>query len=110
MSRLKQLRKSHGITQDELGEILGVQKAAVCKYETGRVPLPHEAIVKLCDHFHVTADYLLGIDGPEAAQLLASSSGPFGQKRLKSRVSALGFSAVLATGCSQRCSPRGQRP
>lgn len=35
MSRLKQLRKSHGITQDELGEILGVQKAAVCKYETG---------------------------------------------------------------------------
>ena len=67
MSRLKQLRKSHGITQDELGEILGVQKAAVCKYETGRVPLPHEAIVKLCDHFHVTADYLLGIDGPEDA-------------------------------------------
>ena len=67
MSRLKQLRKSHGITQDELGEILGVQKAAVCKYETGRVPLPHEAIVKLCDHFHVTADYLLGIDGPEEA-------------------------------------------
>lgn len=65
MSRLKQLRKSHGITQDELGEILGVQKAAVCKYETGRVPLPHEAIVKLCDHFRVTADYLLGIDGPE---------------------------------------------
>ena len=23
--------------------------------------------MKLCDHFHVTADYLLGIDGPEAA-------------------------------------------
>lgn len=67
MSRLKQLRKSHGITQDEMGEILGVQKAAVCKYETGRVPLPQEAIVKLCDHFHVTADYLLCIDGAEDA-------------------------------------------
>ncbi len=65
MNRLKQLRKSHGITQDELGEILGVQKAAVCKYETGRVPLPHEAIMKLCDHFRVTADYLLGLDGPK---------------------------------------------
>lgn len=67
MNRLKQLRKSHGITQDELGEILGVQKAAVCKYETGRVPLPQEAIKKLSDHFGVSADYLLGID--EAAEL-----------------------------------------
>lgn len=62
MNRLKQLRKSNGITQDELGEILGVQKAAVCKYETGRVPLPQEAIKKLSDHFGVSADYLLGID------------------------------------------------
>ena len=67
MNRLKQLRKSHGITQDELGEILGVQKAAICKYETGRVPLPQEAIKKLCDHFSVTADHLLGLDSaPEA--------------------------------------------
>lgn len=67
MNRLKQLRKSHGITQDELGEILGVQKAAICKYETGRVPLPQEAIKKLCDHFSVTADHLLGLDGASEA-------------------------------------------
>ena len=70
MTRLKQLRKSHGITQDELGEILGVQKAAICKYETGRVPLPHDAIVKLCDYFQVTADYLLNIETPEQPALV----------------------------------------
>jgi len=79
MNRLKQLRKSHGITQDELGEILGVQKAAICKYETGRVPLPQEAIKKLSDHFGVSADYLLGLD--DAAETLHRQVTPlFKQK------------------------------
>lgn len=60
MIRLKELRKQHGMTQDELGQKLGVQKAAVCKYETGRVPLPSEALMQLCNLFEVSADYLLG--------------------------------------------------
>lgn len=60
MNRLKELRKSRNMSQEELGSMLGVQKAAVCKYETGRVPLPSEVLVKLCDYFGVTADHLLG--------------------------------------------------
>ena len=60
MNRLKELRTQHGITQDELGSQLGLQKAAICKYETGRVPLPTEVALVLCDMFGVTADYLLG--------------------------------------------------
>ena len=60
MNRLKDLRRARGISQEELGNLLGVQKAAVCKYEVGRVPLPHDMIVKLCDFFDVTADYLIG--------------------------------------------------
>ena len=63
MNRLKELRKSRNMSQEELGSMLGVQKAAVCKYETGRVPLPSEVLVKLCDYFGVTADHLLGRDG-----------------------------------------------
>lgn len=60
MNRLKELRVQNGLTQDELGEKLGIQKAAVSKYETGRVPLPPDTIITLCDLFSVTADYLLG--------------------------------------------------
>jgi len=62
MNRLKELRKQRGMSQEELGALLGVQKAAVCKYEVGRVPLPHDVLVKLCDHFDVTSDFLLGRD------------------------------------------------
>ena len=36
-ARIKAARMSKGMTQEELGEILGVQKSAIAKYESGRV-------------------------------------------------------------------------
>lgn len=36
-TKIKQARIAKGMTQEELGEILGVQKSAVAKYENGRV-------------------------------------------------------------------------
>ncbi len=65
MNRLKQLRQQHCITQDELGAMLGVQKAAISKYEVGRVPLPYDILTRLCDIFDVTADYLMQRDAVE---------------------------------------------
>ncbi len=62
MNRLKELRTARGITQDELGAMLGVQKAAICKYETGRVALPNSCLVRLVEIFSVSADYILGRD------------------------------------------------
>ena len=56
MNRLKELRKAKHLSQEELGSVLGVQKAAACKYETGRVALPNEMLMKLCDFFDVSAD------------------------------------------------------
>lgn len=35
--RIKKARIAKGLTQEELGELLGVQKSAVAKYENGRV-------------------------------------------------------------------------
>lgn len=36
-SRIKELRLKLGLTQEELGEIIGVKKAAINKYESGLV-------------------------------------------------------------------------
>jgi len=60
MNRIKQLRQERGLTQDDLGKLLGVQKAAICKYETGRVSLTQEAMFRLSDLFQVSVDYILG--------------------------------------------------
>lgn len=35
--KIRQARLSKGMTQEELGSILGVQKSAIAKYENGRV-------------------------------------------------------------------------
>lgn len=60
MNRIKELRQCHHWTQEELGNMLNVQKSAISKYETGKVPLTDETIKKLVDIFKVTSDYLLG--------------------------------------------------
>ena len=62
MNRLKELRRARGITQDELGDMLGVKKSAVCKYETERVALPAHILLMLAEIFGVSADYILGKD------------------------------------------------
>ncbi len=60
MNRLRELRRQYRMTQDDIGCRIGVQKAAVCKYEKGQCQLAPDMIVTLCDLFNVSADYLLG--------------------------------------------------
>lgn len=58
--KIKQLRISKGLTQEELGEILGVKKAAVQKYESGQVQnLKQSTIKKLCEVFNKYPDYFI---------------------------------------------------
>ena len=58
--RLYNLRRAKGMSQDDLGKLLGIQKTAVYKYEKGLTSIPQPKISKLCDIFGVPADYLLG--------------------------------------------------
>lgn len=66
MNRIKELRTAKGITQDELGALLGVKKAAVSKYENERVSIPSSVLARLMDIFGVSADYILCRDGSSA--------------------------------------------
>ena len=54
-SRIKQMRTERGLTQEELGKRLGVQKAAVQKWESGAVKnLKRETLKKLSEIFEVS--------------------------------------------------------
>lgn len=51
---IKKLRLERELTQGELGELLGVKKAAVQKWESGQVQnLKHSTIKSLCEIFNV---------------------------------------------------------
>ncbi len=59
--RIYELRKKLNLTQAELGEKIGVQKAAIQKYEKGTVKnIKRDALIKLSEVLETTPEYLLG--------------------------------------------------
>lgn len=59
---LKELRRRAGMTQKELADRLWLSKATVSYYEQSlRYPSP-EILVKISGVFHVSTDYLLGLE------------------------------------------------
>ena len=59
--RLSRLRKERGLSQKQLGEVIGVSNKAICTMELGTRETTFEKLVLLAEYFHVSADYLLGI-------------------------------------------------
>lgn len=64
--RLKEIRKSKGISQLKLAMDLNTNQNTISRYETGeREPGIHE-LIKIADYFDVSLDYLLGrTDNPK---------------------------------------------
>lgn len=60
--RLKTLRKRAGMTQQQVADQLGVTKSVISFYELKeRSPSP-DILVKYAKMFHVSTDYLLGLE------------------------------------------------
>lgn len=60
--RIQRLRTEKGMTQEELGKLVGVQRAAVQKWESGLTTnLRRSVIQKLSDFFEVSPSYLMGM-------------------------------------------------
>lgn len=61
--RIKERRLALGLTQDELGEKLGLQKSAIAKYENGRVEnIKRSVIFNMSKVLNCTPTYLMGWD------------------------------------------------
>lgn len=79
MNRVKDLRISRGMKQEDLARELNVARTAISKYERGELDLSSATIHRLCEIFGCTSDYLLGrspvpspdLDPQEEAMLLA---------------------------------------
>jgi len=59
--KLKQLRTTKGLTQNDLAAVLEVNRATVSGYETGGVYPSVEILKKISEFFNVSADYLIGL-------------------------------------------------
>lgn len=57
--KLKQIRKSKGITQQKLAKELYITQQALCNYEQGKREPDIQMLIKLADYFGVSVDYLV---------------------------------------------------
>ena len=66
-NRLRQMRVSKGLNQNEVGELVGMAQSAVSKWERGATEPDHNTLRILSDYYGVSIDYLLGnSDEPQA--------------------------------------------
>ena len=62
--QIANLRRTRGITQEELATALGVTNQAVSKWESGQCCPDIQLLPPLASYFHVSVDDLLGLDTP----------------------------------------------
>ena len=74
--RIHQKRTECGMTLEELGEKLGVQRQAVSKWEKGEVQnIKRSYIAKMAEMFHCSPVWLMGFDDSEEVQLIYNAKG-----------------------------------
>ena len=71
--KIKQARIAKGLTQEELGNLVGLQKSAIAKYENGRVVnIKRSTLQKLAQALDLRgSDLIIEADPKEAADLHA---------------------------------------
>lgn len=59
--RIRELRTDHDETQEQLGLLIGVSRKQIARYEKEEQELTVNKLIKLCLHYKVSADYILGL-------------------------------------------------
>ena len=65
--RMRNIREDRDLTQTQLGKILNKSQQGYNHIEAGRAELKIEDLIKLCEFYNLSADYLIGlIDEPKS--------------------------------------------
>jgi len=80
--RIKSLRKSNNLTQEELGKKLNVTKVSVCCYEKGTRTPALDTLMDLSNIFNVSLDYFVGND----IFVVAEEDNTYGMKMAKEEI------------------------
>lgn len=59
---IQELRKAHKLKQQDIARLLGTTQQMYSRYEKGENELPIHHLIKLCNFYGVSADYILCIN------------------------------------------------
>lgn len=87
-NKLKELRKARHISQEDLGAIMGVSRATIGSWESGRRNISIRHLEQICDYFKLDMNYFRSdaeydeiIDLLERARALFNSDLPIEEKQ-----------------------------
>lgn len=64
-NKLKYLRKKNNLKQSDVAELLHITQPNYCNFENNKINLNLDYAIKLARFYHVSIDYLLGLDHEE---------------------------------------------
>lgn len=103
-TKIKELRLLAGMSQEELGKRVGVQRAAIQKYEKGTVTnIPIHTIEKIAEIFDVSPTYIVGWNDENTNPLALEVKVLQGVKRF------YGVEAVDILECYVSLNTKGKR-
>ena len=62
IKKIRDLREDNDLTQAQVAKLLGTSQTMYARYERGANELPIHHLVKLCEIYDVSADYILDIE------------------------------------------------
>ena len=93
-NRIKELRTSKNLTQEDIAKMVKVSKATISNYEKGKVSPPIELLIKLAERYGVSIDWLCGLSNEEIPRLMSYGDAFF---RLVEIDKVIGFSVEDVT-------------
>ena len=76
IQRIRNLREDSDKTQQEIADILGTSQTMYARYERGANELPIHHLITLCQYYHVSADYLLGLSNEKLSSIVKKRKQP----------------------------------
>lgn len=71
---LRKIRKAHKLTQQDIANVLGVDRTTYTLYETGSTNPPLETLAKLSKMYNATIGYILGTEENNHSERLNKAS------------------------------------
>ncbi|MBP3937084.1 MAG: helix-turn-helix transcriptional regulator [Clostridia bacterium] len=57
---MRELREDRDLTQTDIAKVINKSQQGYSHIESGRAELKIDDLIKLCDFYHVSADYFIG--------------------------------------------------
>ena len=74
-TRIKELRKKSGLTQKELGNILGITQQSIGQFENNKTSPRLDTVQKIADALNVTPNEILGNSKDEEVKFVITPKG-----------------------------------